>query len=100
MFMFGHLQLLGSKPLPIPKEYYELHRPEPMGKVIGFLAGKPIHDFVRDQSRNTYRFRGVASKVSNGHVAVEMLQAGEWIVDDVLIYALADEGSPDSGGSR
>lgn len=64
MFMFGPLTMLGSKPLPaIPKDYYELHRSKPFGKIIGCFG-------AARRSTNSYatviQFSGVTCKLSDG----------------------------------
>ncbi|WDZ79930.1 hypothetical protein PWG15_31390 (plasmid) [Ensifer adhaerens] len=82
----------GFKPNPktsrrLPTEYFILADVAFEGVVIGYLAGRPIREAVRDGSGLCYRFVGVAPRLPSGGFDVLSLRSGEWIVEPGLVYA-------------
>ena len=74
----------------LPIEYFILSDPQFEGEVIGSLAGAPIRETVLDASGTRYHFVGIAQRDCDGHLNVNLLNPGEWIVQPGLIYAVEE----------
>lgn len=74
----------------IPTEYFVLANLQPVGPVIGHLAGQPIAETVIDGHGSRYRYVGVAPRDPDGRFDVEALKPGEWIVKPGLVYLMEE----------
>jgi hypothetical protein len=74
---------------PRPVEYYLLVEPQPYGRVVGYLAERPIAEFVTDAYGTHYTYAGVAPRLLSGRYDLEALRRDEWLVEPGLVYALA-----------
>jgi hypothetical protein len=76
-----------------PTEYYVLAHVEPHGPVLGYLDGKAVWAWVRDQWDRAYRYVGLVPRRADGSFNLGLLAPEEWIVEPGLIYAL-ESGTP------
>jgi hypothetical protein len=76
----------------VPSEYFTLTTLRFEGAVIGHHAGRPIHETVIDGKGCRYNYAGVAPRDVDGHVDIESLRPGEWIVEPGLVYLFEDDG--------
>ena len=75
----------------MPVEYFILWNPQFEGEVIGHLDGAPIREFLALDTRGTrYHYVGIAQRDCNGRFNVNLLSAGEWIVQPGLVYAAGE----------
>ncbi len=74
----------------MPVEYFILWNPQFGGEVIGHLDGAPIRETVIDTRGKRYHYVGIAQRDCNGRFNVNLLSAGEWIVQPGLVYVAGE----------
>lgn len=79
-----------------PTEYFILTHVAADGPAAGYLGSLPIAARIRDQWGQRYVYCGLAPRRANGAFNLDLVQAGEWIVEPGLLYR-RDEGTGGEG---
>jgi hypothetical protein len=69
-----------------PIDYHIVFDPRPDGPLIGFYAGQPIAEAIRDFFGRRFVYEGIAPRRRDGKYDVSLLQPGEWIAEPGLVY--------------
>ncbi|MGH6883066.1 hypothetical protein [Hypericibacter sp.] len=83
------LRLTAAQTNPI--DYHIVYDPRPDGPLIGFYAGQPIAEAIRDFFGRRFVYDGIAPRRRDGKYDVSQLQPGEWIAEPGLVYHIESD---------
>lgn len=74
-----------------PIDYHIVYDPRPDGPLIGFYAGQPIAEAIRDFFGRRFVYDGIAPRRRDGKYDVSQLRPGEWIAEPGLVYHIESD---------